>query len=544
MNENRLPAHLSDSPPNSREGAVARVQRPAVLVWVAGVVPNLLVLAGLAAFAWWGHETGWKLPKFAELAGATPEKEAKWCDEHNVQESLCVECNPTRYPRPKSFGWCAEHGVMDCPLHHPEVAQLPTPPAITPTDLERARRALEFADRPENRPDSKVYQRRVQFASDESFEKAGVDVRPARREAVVESVPANGEIVYDDTRIARLSARLPGTLWWVGKTVGQHVVKGEVLALVDAAEVGKAKADLLQALAEADLKGKTLERLRPLAGQAVAGSQFLDAEAALREAQIRLATAQHALVNLGLPIRPEDLKGLSDEEAARRVQFLGLSDSLTKALDPRTTTANLLPVTAPLDGVVVTRQAATGEVVDASKVLFVVADVSQMWATLDLRVEDARLVALGQKVRFRPDGRQGKEDLIGTVAWVSTGVDEKTRTVKVRAELPNPKGELRDSTFGTGRVVLREEKEALVVPTEAVHQVGDCNVVFVRDKDFLKEGALKLFYVREVRPGAKTEDGKVTEIVVGLLPGEVVATKGSDVMRAQLMKDQLGGDDD
>jgi cobalt-zinc-cadmium efflux system membrane fusion protein len=36
----------------------------------------------------------------------------------------------------------------------------------------------------------------------------------------------------------------------------------------------------------------------------------------------------------------------------------------------------------------------------------------------------------------------------------------------------------------------------------------------------------------------------LTEIVVGLLPGEVVATRGSDVLRAQLMKDQLGGDDD
>jgi membrane fusion protein, heavy metal efflux system len=543
MNQSTHAASAAGPPPNLHDDAVSRVRRPGVLVWIERVVPNLLVLAGLAAFAYWGHETGWKLPKFSELSGAAVAKEAKWCDEHNVQECLCVECNPTRYPRPKSFGWCAEHGVMDCPLHHPEVAQLPYPPVVTPADLERARRGLEFSDRPENSTDSKIYERRVQFASDESFEKAGVDVRPARREAVVESVPANGEIVYDETRVARLSARLPGTLWWVGKTVGQRVAKGEVLALVDAAEVGKAKADLLQALAEADLKGKTLERLRPLAGQAVAGSQFLDAEAALREAQIRLATAQHALVNLGLPVQPADLKGMNDEEAARRVQFLGLSDALTKALDPRTTTANLLPVTAPLDGVVVTRQAATGEVVDASKVLFVVADVSRMWATLDLRVEDARLVALGQKVRFRPDGRQGKEDLIGTVAWASTGVDEKTRTVKVRVELANPKGELRDNTFGTGRVILREEKDALVVPTEAVHQVGDCNVVFVRDRDFLKEGALKLFYVREVRPGARSEDGRLTEIVVGLLPGEVVATRGSDVLRAQLMKDQLGGDD-
>ena len=43
---------------------------------------------------------------------------------------------------------------------------------------------------------------------------------------------------------------------------------------------------------------------------------------------------------------------------------------------------------------------------DSSKVLFVAVDVRQMWLTLDLRVEDAKLVVLGQEVRFRPDGSQ------------------------------------------------------------------------------------------------------------------------------------------
>ncbi len=545
MNDHTHAAGAPSAPPPAfRDDPAARVRRPAVLVWIARVVPNLLVLAGLAAFAWWGHETGWKLPRFSELIGARPEKEEKWCDEHNVPEAICVECNPALYPRPKDFGWCKEHGVMDCPLDHPEVAQLPSPPAFGPADFERARRALEFADRPENDPGSKTYLRRVQFASAEAAEKAGIDVRPAARDRVVESVPASGEATYDETRVARLSARLPGTLWRVEKTVGQRVARGDVLALVDAADVGKAKADLLQALAEVDLKGKAVERLKPLAGQAVAGSQYLDAEAALREAQIHLATAQHALANLGLPVRPDDLKGLSDEEAARRVQFLGLPDALTKTFDSGVATANLLPVTAPLDGVVVARQAATGEVVDPSKVLFTVADVSRMWVTLDLRVEDARLVALGQAFHFRPDGWQGKEDLAGSVAWVSTAVDEKTRTVKARADFANPRGDLRAGTFGTGRVILREEADALVVPTEAVHQLDGCNVVFVRDRDYLKEGTPKVFHVREVRPGARSADGRLTEIIVGLLPGEVVATKGSDVLRAQLLKDQLGGDDD
>jgi membrane fusion protein, heavy metal efflux system len=518
---------------------------PIVLVWFGRVVPNLLVLAGLAGFAWWGYETGWKLPKFAEMTGATPEKEAKWCDEHNVQESLCVECNLTRFPRPKSFGWCAEHGVMDCPLHHPEVAQLPYPPIVAPANFERARRGLEFTDRAENNPDSKMYLRRVQFASDDALEKAGVDVRPVRRERVVESVPANGEVGYDQTLVARLSCRVPGSVWRMEKQAGDPVRRGEVVALVDAAEVGKAKTEFLQALAEGTVRTKTFDSMTEgVKSGSIPQAQYRMAEAALGEARIRLTSARQALVNLGLPVRSEEFQGLPAEEISRRVQFLGLPEAVVKTFDARTVTANLLPVTSPLDGVVVERGATAGEVVDSSKALFVVADVRRMWITLDLRVEDARLVSPGRTVRFRPDGYPGKEDLTGTIAWVSTAVDEKTRTVKARVELPNPKGDLRAGAFGSARVVLREEKDAVVVPAEAVHQLDGCTVVFVRDKDFLKERAPKLFYVREVRPGAKSEDGRLTEIVVGLLPGEVVATRGSDLLRAQLMKDQLGGDDD
>ena len=48
----------------------------------------------------------------------------------------------------------------------------------------------------------------------------------------------------------------------------------------------------------------------------------------------------------------------------------------------------------------------------------------------------------------------------------------------------------------------------------------------------------KVFHVRTVRLGAKNE--KFTEIIAGVLPGEVVATKGSDVLRAELLKNNLG----
>jgi cobalt-zinc-cadmium efflux system membrane fusion protein len=111
--------------------------------------------------------------------------------------------------------------------------------------------------------------------------------------------------------------------------------------------------------------------------------------------------------------------------------------------------------------------------------------------------------------------------------------------VAARAELPNPQGRLRDETFGAGRIILREEKEAIVVPNEAVHWEGCCHVVFVRDKDFFHaQDSPKVFHVRTVRVGAKNE--KYTEVIAGVLPGEVVASKGSDVIRAELLKNSLG----
>ncbi len=228
---------------------------------------------------------------------------------------------------------------------------------------------------------------------------------------------------------------------------------------------------------------------------------------------------------------------MPEEKLAERLRLLGLPESVAEHLSPDETTANLLPVKAPMDGIIVARQVVAGEVVDASRVLFQLADTSRMWLTLNVSVEDAGKLALGQPVRFRPDG--SRDEVSGKLVWISTTADQQTRMVTVRAELPNPKGQLRNETFGAGKIVLREEQEAIAVPNEAIHWEGCCHVVFVRDKGYFdKPESPKVFHVRTVRLGARSE--KSTEIIAGVLPGEVVATKGSDVLRAELLKNNLG----
>lgn len=499
-------------------------------------LPTLAVFAALAAIGYWGHRTEWKLPRFSELSGAA-ETPDDWCDEHNVPESLCVECNPLSYPPPPANQWCRKHGVHLCPFDHPEIAQVKGRPDVTPADFERAERALALRPRPENNPLCLYYRRRIQFASHEAVLKAGIDVEPAVRSPITEYTEAAGTIRYDQTRIARLSSKADGTVWRVEKRVGDRVAQGELLALVDAAEVGRAKADLLTALADRRLWLQNYQRVEGLQAKGIIpGKQLLEIETALSRARTRVLQAQQALINLGLPLSAEQLKQLSEAEAAARLQFLGLPKTVERKLDRQTTTSNLLPIVSPLDGLVVDRRVVAGEVVDTSRVLFEVADTTRMWLMLNVPSEQAKYVRLGQTVHFLPD--DAAEPIGGTVTWISTAADPKTRAVQVRAELPNPDGRLRDGTYGSGRVVLRQEEQAIVVPSEAIVWDGSCHIVFVRDKDYFDEGAPKFFHIRSVRPGAKTE--RFTELIAGIVPGEIIVTEGSAVLRAQLLKNNLG----
>lgn len=494
------------------------------------------MLAGLAI---WGHTTDWTLPKFSLLFGNSAAEPDDWCKEHNVSEGECIECNRNLLPPAKDYGWCKEHGVAQCPLDHPDVAQLKTTPTVSPADLERASRALALRPRADNNSRCKLHERHIQFASIEAMQKAGVDIAVVQQRPMIEAVVANGEVIYDETHSAHLATRVTGTVWRVEKQVGDRVRKGDILALIDAADVGKAKAEFLQTIAQLRLKLTNVERLRPLAADgSVPGRQFRESEAALQEAQIKLRGAQQSLINLGLPVRADDFKDLGTEEIADQIQFLGLPFDTVSTFEPGFTTSNLFPLRSPLDGVVVARKVVAGEVVETSTTLFSVADVRRMWLTLDVRHDEAKYLSLGQAVLFRPSDSKDEPEINGALAWISTAADEQTRTVKVRVDLPNDDGKLRANTFGAGRIVLRNEPQAVVVPSEAVHSDGDCSVVFVRDKNFLQEGALKFFHIRKVRLGVK--DGDTTEIIAGVLPGEVIASKNSVVLEAQLLKSNLG----
>jgi cobalt-zinc-cadmium efflux system membrane fusion protein len=505
--------------------------------WLWRATPTAATVGALALLAFWGHRHDWTVPKFSSLVGKNDRSADDWCKEHNVPGSQCIECKAGLWPIGKDYGWCSEHGIADCPLHHPDVAQSILPPKVTSEDFDRAARALALMPRPENNSRCRLYRRRIQFASVEAVEKVGLDIDLVRQRPLIEAVAANGEVIYDETRMAHLSSRVPGTIWHVDRKIGEHVAKGDLLALVDSAEVGRAKSEFLKSIADARLKQKTVERMRR-SSAAVPERTLMESETASQEARIRLQAAQQTLVNLGLAVRAENFANLETDEIARQIQFLGVKPTELPATDTLPGTSNLIPIRSSLDGIVVNRHVVEGEVVDTKAALFTIADTSHLWLTLSVRQEEAKYLRVGQSALFRPSDSKDEPEIHGALSWISTAADEQTRTVKVRVDLPNADGRLKANTFGTGRIVLREEPKAIVVPSEAVHWDGSCFVVFVRDKHYPQPNAPKFFHVRSVRPGVKQGDS--TEIIAGLLPGEVIATKNSVVLESQLLKSNLG----
>lgn len=413
--------------------------------------------------------------------------------------------------------------------------------------------------------------RRIEFAEADAVEKAGirlapVEVRPPAplpaldastaallgsgstgallaaasltpdRVPLAQYVTAQGAVDFEPSRYARLTSRASGSVWRVEKEIGDSFHAGEILAIIDSAEVGKAKADLLLSLTQVRMRTALVQRLKSASGAgAVADQRLIDAENSLREARIRLFNDHQALLNLGLPVHLKDLQDLSEDDLVRKLRLLALPQGLAKNMDADSLTANLLPLTAPFAGKVVQRNVAIGEVVLTAhpKTLFVIADVRYLHIDLNVNPEDMARVRIGQTVDFRPDGK-GAELAFARVSHIAPEIDEKTRRVLVHAEVYDTDGRLRPNAFGIGRIVIREVPEALVVPADAVQSDGGTDLVFVRLSD-------RSFEARPVRVGLR--DGDRVQ-VSGVHPRDEVVTAGSFALKSQLLKHRIAGGDD
>ena len=190
----------------------------------------------------------------------------------------------------------------------------------------------------------------------------------------------------------KLASRVPGSVWRVFKNVGDKVSKGEVLVVVDAVGVGDLKTLLLRSLAEENLQQQNVSRLTK-ARSAIAGARVLDAEAALAKARADVLSAEQSLRNLGLPVDVKRLRGMDEEQVLDELRFIGIPSSIRSQLDAQSATANLLPLSSPMDGIVIERTVTPGEVVDPSRMLFQIGDTRQMWLQLSVPLENMNQLA-------------------------------------------------------------------------------------------------------------------------------------------------------
>lgn len=454
---------------------------------ILGTIPNLAVLSLLIGIGYWGHTQHWRIPRFSELLG----------------------------------GAASQHG------------EVTAEPGHTVAATEKS--AGEVRTSSESTPIDPASLPLIEFASNAAISKSGITAGRVEERRMDEFVTANGTVSYDETGLAQLSCRVSGIVWRVDKQLGDTVKKGDILAIFDANEVGRAKAEFLEADVKSDLAVETLDRLK-LAGEAIPLKTLREAEAEVRVTRVRRFNAQQALLNLGLPISMQTMTSLSDRELAEQLHFLGLPADVTSSLNPDTASANLIPLISPLDGMVIHRDIVTGEVVEPTQVQFIVADVRRMWLILNVRKEDATGLEVGQSVFFSSTGLPGEVE--SKLSWIATETDKRTRSVQVRAEVENPilgdssgkdagKWMFRANMYGSARIRVRQRPYALAVPNSAVQWDGTRHLVFSPQSDG------KSFRAYPVQLGV-IQDG-YTEIRSGVTLGQPIVATGSYLLKSELL---------
>jgi cobalt-zinc-cadmium efflux system membrane fusion protein len=351
----------------------------------------------------------------------------------------------------------------------------------------------------------------IRFNSPDLAQRIGLDTATATVEPHARRLLASAETAYDMRRSAEIIPRVAGVLKEVKADLGQVVHRGDVLAVVDSAQVGAAKASYLTAVAAVELAQVTYDRTVKLTqAKAAPGKTELESLTTLSQAKNGMRDAEQRLRNLGF-----------DDAAIERI---------VRTNDVR----NTLEIHAPIDGTINAWDATRGEAVEPTTQLFGMADTTTMWLWIDVYEADITLVAAGQPVTFTISGTTSPV-FSGTVTWMGTEVNPTTRTTRVRAELPNPQGRLRANQFGQGTIQVETEHKAIVVPRTAVQNDGAVDLVFLTEPD----GSFRPQRVL-ARP---TEADDRMEITWGVHAGQTVVTTRSFMLKAELFKDRLGAAD-
>jgi cobalt-zinc-cadmium efflux system membrane fusion protein len=344
----------------------------------------------------------------------------------------------------------------------------------------------------------------------------GMVVAPAAVTQLNEYLRATGTVQPIDSRVGVIGPLARGRIVEVRTKVGDRVEAGQTLAIFDNIEAGEllsqeqsARANLERLKAQLIPATRQAERSRRLADIGAGAERDSESSKAEKEGIEANIRSQQAMI----------------DGIRQRLRRFGIPDD-----SPRGTF--LTPLKAPFSGVVTKAQASPGDVVDAGRDIFTVADLSRVWVQAEVYEKDLGRIRIGQSAFITVD-TYPNESFEGKVAYISDVLDPQTRTARVRCEVPNHDLRLKTDMFANIELPTKFSKQALAVPASALQELEGKNVVFIRQSQ-------TQFEKRQVEKGVTVNNQ--TEIVSGLKSGEPVVTQGAFHLKSILAGGELGED--
>lgn len=307
-----------------------------------------------------------------------------------------------------------------------------------------------------------------------------------------------GKLIFHPDLVAHIVPKISGIAKESRKKLGDHVDKGELMAVLESREMADAKALYLDASSHEALMQSQLESQQALESKKMGSKSALESALnAYEEAAIAKNLAKEKLLSFGL--QPDDLDNLS-------------------------TDYRLYEIRSPLKGTVIQRHLTQGEYVEGTEPIFEVADLSKVWVEIPVPQQEMKSLKRGNVVRVQLPCEP--ETYKAELVYVSPFVEQASITGKAIAELRNEREIHCPGSYVKVFIDAAAPETALLVPKKSIQEIEGEKVVFVREGD--------LFTKRIVELGA--EDSTHVEVVEGLTKGEQVAADGSFLLKADLGK--------
>jgi membrane fusion protein, heavy metal efflux system len=346
-----------------------------------------------------------------------------------------------------------------------------------------------------------------------AMKEAGLRVEAAATTMVRDSIEAPGVLALDERRTARIGSQVEGKVLEVFVEIGDRVPAGRELAHMISPVVHEVWAAYRKAIVERRRADSALK----LALQQEDRIKRLYAAKAVPLQELQRSAVDRAAAEESL-----NLVDIEVRRAEEELEHLGV----TNKEDPSGESGEQIPVKSPLAGVVLEKRITEGGAATPGSPLFVVSDLSNLWALAEIDETALPHVQTGQPVEVRV-AAYPTERFAGTISWVADMVNPKTRRVTVRCAVPNASGRLKPDMYATVALGASAEHQVVVVPAEAVQEIDGKPALFV-------ETASGRFARRDITIGAE-RDGRV-EVRTGLAAGDRVVVAGAFLLKSELLQ--------